>query len=178
MFHFCLEVQLLEKNPEAAIVLFWRAINARDRVDSALKNIAVVMKQLDRTDEAIEAIKFLGGLCPKQTQESLDNLLIYLYKGNLGWAYIQKTNYLAAEARHEEARSVLEQVLQGKLPGAGDIKSRNRAEDLWREVESWQPPPLSSNPPGLGLEDDDFADGLARLIKTMGPQTIKKASHL
>ncbi|CAK9162388.1 unnamed protein product [Ilex paraguariensis] len=209
--------------------------------------MAVVMKQLDRTEEAIEAIKSFRGLCPKQAQESLDNLLIDLYKkcgkvdeeikllkqklrliyqgevfngkltkiarsrgkkfqvsikqetarilGNLGWAYIQKANFLAAEvvyrkaqmiypdankacnlglclmkqARHEEARSVLEQVLQGKLPGAGDIKSRNRAEDLWRELGSWEPPPLSSNPPSLGLEDDDFADGLERLINEWAP---------
>ena len=80
MFHFCLEVQLVEKNPEVAIVFFWKAINARDREDSALKDMAVVMKQLDRTEEAIEAIKSFRGLCPKQAQESLDNVLIDLYK--------------------------------------------------------------------------------------------------
>ncbi|CAK9162390.1 unnamed protein product [Ilex paraguariensis] len=244
--------QLVEKDPAAAIVLFWKAINAGDRVESALKDMAVIMKQLDRTEEAIEAIKSFRGLCPKQAQESLDNVLVDLYKkcgevdeeikllkqklrliyqgevfngkptktarsrgkkfqvsikqetsrilGNLGWAYMRKTNYLAAEvvyrkaqkiypdaskacnlglclmkqARHEEARSVLEQILQGKLPGAGDIKSRNRAEDLWRELDSWQPPPLSSNPPGLGLEDDDFADGLERLINEWAPNRSRR----
>ena len=72
--------QLVQKDPEAAIVWFWKAINAGDRVDSALKDMAVVMKQLDRTEEAIEAIKSFRGLCSKNAQESLDNVLIDLYK--------------------------------------------------------------------------------------------------
>jgi hypothetical protein len=72
--------QLVEKDPVAAIVWFWKAINAGDRVDSALKDMAVVMKQLDRAEEAIEAVKSFRGLCSKQAQESLDNVLIDLYK--------------------------------------------------------------------------------------------------
>lgn len=81
MTHFSsMSIQLVEKDPEAAIVLFWKAINTGDRVDSALKDMAVVMKQLDRTDEAIEAIKSFRGRCSKQAQNSLDNVLIDLYK--------------------------------------------------------------------------------------------------
>ncbi|XVE72790.1 hypothetical protein DITRI_Ditri11bG0067000 [Diplodiscus trichospermus] len=72
--------QLVQKDPEAAIVLFWKAINAGDRVDSALKDMAVVMKQLNRSEEAIEAIKSFRGRCSKQAQDSLDNVLIDLYK--------------------------------------------------------------------------------------------------
>lgn len=60
--------------------MFWAAINAGDRVDSALKDMAVVMKQLNRSDEAIEAIKSFRHLCPYDSQESLDNILIELYK--------------------------------------------------------------------------------------------------
>ena len=75
-----MKLQLVEKDPELAIVLFWKAINAGDRVDSALKDMAVVMKQLDRTEEAIEAIKSFRSLCSKHAQESLDNVLIDLYK--------------------------------------------------------------------------------------------------
>lgn len=70
----------MEKDAEAAIVLFWKAINVGDRVDSALKDMAVVMKQLDRTEEAIEAIKSFRNLCSKHAQESLDNVLMDLYK--------------------------------------------------------------------------------------------------
>ncbi|KAL6620492.1 hypothetical protein ACP70R_035631 [Stipagrostis hirtigluma subsp. patula] len=73
-------LQLVEKDPEMAIVWFWKAINSSDRVDSALKDMAVVMKQQDRSEEAIEAIRSFRHLCSKQAQESLDNLLIDLYK--------------------------------------------------------------------------------------------------
>jgi len=70
----------VDKDPEVAIVYFWKAINAGDKVDSALKDMAVVMKQLDRAEEAIEAIKSFRGLCNKHSQESLDNVLLDLYK--------------------------------------------------------------------------------------------------
>lgn len=70
----------MQKDLEGAIVWFWKAINAGDRVDSALKDMAVVMKQMDRTGEAIEAIKSFRGRCSRQSQESLDNVLIDLYK--------------------------------------------------------------------------------------------------
>lgn len=76
----CWVLQLVEKDPESAIVLFWKAINAGDRIDSALKDMAVVMKQQDRAEEAIEAIRSLRDRCSKQAQESLDNVLIDLYK--------------------------------------------------------------------------------------------------
>lgn len=72
--------QLVEKDPSRAISLFWAAINAGDRVDSALKDMAVVMKQLDRSEEAIEAIKSFRCLCADDSQESLDNVLLELYK--------------------------------------------------------------------------------------------------
>ncbi|KAL2497598.1 Protein POLLENLESS 3-LIKE 2 [Abeliophyllum distichum] len=73
-------VQLVDKDPERAIPLFWAAINAGDRVDSALKDMAIVMKQQNRADEAIEAIKSLRHRCSDQAQESLDNILVDLYK--------------------------------------------------------------------------------------------------
>ncbi|KAF3657861.1 protein POLLENLESS 3 [Capsicum chacoense] len=73
-------VQLIDKDPSKAVSLFWAAINSGDRVDSALKDMAVVMKQLDRSDEAIEAIKSFRNLCPPESQESIDNILIELYK--------------------------------------------------------------------------------------------------
>lgn len=72
--------QLIDKEPSKAIPLFWRAINTGDRVDSALKDMAVVMKQLDRSDEAIEAITSFRHLCSYDAQESLDNILIEMYK--------------------------------------------------------------------------------------------------
>ncbi|KVE01585.1 hypothetical protein Ccrd_024062 [Cynara cardunculus var. scolymus] len=73
-------MQLVEKDPEGAIVWFWKAINGGDRVDSAVKDMAVVMTQLDRPEEAIEAINSFRCLCSKNSHPSLDNLLIDLYK--------------------------------------------------------------------------------------------------
>eukprot|EP00268_Persea_americana_P001414 TRINITY_DN10435_c0_g1_i2.p1 TRINITY_DN10435_c0_g1~~TRINITY_DN10435_c0_g1_i2.p1 ORF type:complete len:438 (+),score=89.53 TRINITY_DN10435_c0_g1_i2:87-1400(+) len=72
--------QLVDKDPDKAIALFWAAINAGDRVDSALKDMAIVMKQQNRAEEAIEAIKSLRARCSDQAQESLDNILLDLYK--------------------------------------------------------------------------------------------------
>ncbi|GLT51665.1 hypothetical protein SLA2020_250590 [Shorea laevis] len=241
--------QLVQKDPEAAIVWFWKAINAGDRVDSALKDMAVVMKQLDRTEEAIEAIKSFRGRCSKKAQDSLDNVLIDLYKkcgkvdeqiellkrklrqiyqgeifngkptktarshgkkfqvsvkqetarllGNLGWAYMQKSNYLTAEVvyrkaqmidpdankasnlglclirqgRYEDAHSVLGEILQGKLPGSEDRKARKRAEELLTEVEAMQPAMGLSDVMGL---DDDFVNGLEKLMNVWAPARSKR----
>ncbi|CAL9780007.1 unnamed protein product [Musa acuminata subsp. burmannicoides] len=148
-------VQLVDKDPEKAIALFWAAINAGDRVDSALKDMAIVMKQQNRAEEAIEAIRSLRSRCSDQAQESLDNILLDLYKrcgrlddqisllrrklqliqqglafngkrtktarsqgrkfqvtveqeatrllGNLGWALMQKDNFVEAEAAYRRA---------------------------------------------------------------------------
>ncbi|XWS76119.1 hypothetical protein CRYUN_Cryun01aG0149500 [Craigia yunnanensis] len=241
--------QLVQKDPEAAIVFFWKAINAGNRVDSALKDMAVVMKQLNRSEEAIEAIKSFRGRCSKQAQESLDNVLIDLYKkcgkvdeqidlikrklrliyqgeifngkptktarshgkkfqvsvkqetsrllGNLGWAYMQKSNYLTAEVvyrkaqmidpdankacnlglclfkqgRSDAARSVLGDILQRKIPGSEDIKARNRAEELLMELKAMQPPLELSDILGL---DDDFVNGLELLMNEWAPIRSKR----
>lgn len=243
--------QIVQKDPEAAIVLFWKAINAGDRVDSALKDMAVVMKQLDRTEEAIEAIKSFRVLCSKNSQESIDNVLIDLYKkcgrideqivmlkqklrmiyrgeafngrptktarshgkkfqvsvkqetsrilGNLGWAYMQKSNYMAAEvvykkaqmidpdankacnlgyclmkqARYDEARSVLQDIQLGKTPGSDDMRTRSRAQELLAELEMNQPQMLPSDIMGLDL-DEDFVDGLEKLINAWAPNRSRR----
>ncbi|KAL2923356.1 Protein POLLENLESS 3-LIKE 2 [Bienertia sinuspersici] len=110
-------VQLVDKDPEKAIPLFWAAINAGDRVDSARKDMAIVMKQQNRADEAIEAIKSLRTRCSEQAQESLDNILLDLYKvsveqeatrllGNLGWALMQQNNYIEVEDAYRRALSI------------------------------------------------------------------------
>ncbi|KAE9463808.1 hypothetical protein C3L33_04307, partial [Rhododendron williamsianum] len=215
------QAQLVEKDLEGAVVWFWKAINEGDRVDSALKDMAVVMKQLDRTDEAIEAIKSFRKSGEVDEQIALlKQKLRLIYEGeafngkptkkarshgkkfhvsikqetsrllgNLGWAYIQKTNFMAAEmvykkaqaidpdtnkacnlalclikqARFDDACSVLEDVLQGRLPGSDDPRSRTRAEELLSEMGSpWRPPSL---PDGPVLDmDADLVDGLERLM--------------
>ncbi|KAL1561636.1 protein SULFUR DEFICIENCY-INDUCED 2-like [Salvia divinorum] len=233
--------QMVEKDLEGAVVLFWEAINAGDRVDSALKDMAVVMKQLDRAEEAIEVIKSFRDRCSKQAQESLDNVLIDLYKkcgkldeqiellkqklrmicqgeafngkptktarshgkkfqvtvkqetsrilGNLGWAYMQLTNYATAEVvyrkaqeidpdankacnlclclikqeRYDEASAVLEEVMLGILPGSEDSKSRKRSEELLNEIEAYKSARFSLPSSGLSFEDT-FIGGLDQLM--------------
>ncbi|CAI5963302.1 unnamed protein product, partial [Closterium sp. NIES-64] len=141
--------QLVGKDPDRAVQLFSQAIASGDRVDSALKDLAIVLKQQNKADAAIAAVQQLRHKCSDAAQESLDNILLDLYKrcgrvedqiallkhkldrirlgvafngrktktarsqgrkfqvsleqeatrllGNLGWAYMQCTNYQAAE---------------------------------------------------------------------------------
>ncbi|KAL0419666.1 UNVERIFIED_CONTAM: protein SULFUR DEFICIENCY-INDUCED 1 [Sesamum radiatum] len=228
--------QLVQKDPETAIVWFWKAINAGDRVDSALKDMAVVMKQLDRAEEAIEAIKSFRGLCPRTSQESLDNVLIDLYKKcgkveeqivllkhklkqiYLGEAFNGKPTKTAVswkevsgfdqtgnvkntqvvyrkaqmidpdankalnlchclikQARYDEAGMVLDDVLQHKLPGSNDYKSRNRAEELSLELEAKRPgnSSLLTDLPGLSFEDD-FVEALERVMNEWAPTRSRR----
>jgi tetratricopeptide (TPR) repeat protein len=155
IFQICRDFQLMNKDPERSIALFWAAIIAGDKVDSALKDMAIVLKQQNRSEEAIEAIISLRNRCSVHAQESLDNILLDLYKrcgrledqikllkhklnlihqglafngkttkrgrcqgkkvrvtlehevtrllGHLGWAYMQQSNYIAAEAVYRKA---------------------------------------------------------------------------
>ncbi|KAJ6865738.1 hypothetical protein NC652_037300 [Populus alba x Populus x berolinensis] len=76
-------VTLTNKDPNKVVSLSWAAINAGDRVNSSLKDMAVVMKQLDGADEAIELIKSFRHLYPYDSRESIENVLVELYKGNM-----------------------------------------------------------------------------------------------
>ena len=122
---------------------------------------------------------------------------IVIVQGNLGWAYMQKMNYMMAEvvyrkaqmidpdcnkaynlglclvkqAKYEEAQLILEAVLKGNLPGSDDSKSRKRAQDLLKELRSMLPPPQLSDLLGL---DDEFIKGLERLVNEWGPIRSKR----
>lgn len=61
--------------------------------------MAVVMKQLDRSDEAIEAIKSFRHLSPADSQEALDNILLELYKVN--WSFCLKFDCLDGNRKSE-----------------------------------------------------------------------------
>uniref|UniRef100_A0ACD5WVC6 Uncharacterized protein n=1 Tax=Avena sativa TaxID=4498 RepID=A0ACD5WVC6_AVESA len=74
------QAQLIEKDPNKAVPLFWAAINSGERIESALKDMATVLKQANRAEEAIEAIRTFRERCPNEAQDSLDNILIDLYK--------------------------------------------------------------------------------------------------
>lgn len=121
----------------------------------------------------------------------------YYSQGNLGWAYMQKSNFMMAEvvyrkaqmidpdankacnlglclikqARYDDAYLVIQDVLQGRLPGCDDLKSRKRAEELVMELKSRQPLVESSDLVGL---DDDFVKGLEQLMDEWGPLRSKR----
>lgn len=80
---------------------------------------------------------------------------------------------LIKQARYNEARSILEDVLLRKLPGSDDVKPRNRADELMKELESKQPQPSVSDLMGLDL-DEDFVDGLERLMNGWTPSRSRR----
>ena len=115
----------------------------------------------------------------------------------MGWAYMQKSNYLTAEVvyrkaqmidpdankacnlglclikqgRYDDARSVLGDILQGKIPGSEDIRTRNKAKELLMELKAVQPPSELSDILGL---DDDFVNGIELLMNEWAPVRSKR----
>ncbi|KAI5059067.1 hypothetical protein GOP47_0025386 [Adiantum capillus-veneris] len=209
--------QLVERKPEKAIALFWASLEAGDRVDSALKDLAIVLKQQNRPRDAILAVCTFRSRCSESAQDSLDNVLLDLYKssgrlddqiallirklrafqnchsfngkrtktarsqgkkfqisveqevarllGNLGWAYMQQSNYKDAESAYrralalevdsnkacnlgvclmkqgkaEEAMAVLQgaSLSNNKRANSGShLKSYERAQELMRQASA------------------------------------------
>ncbi|XP_039025036.1 protein SULFUR DEFICIENCY-INDUCED 1-like [Hibiscus syriacus] len=118
--------------------------------------------------------------------------------GNMGWAYMQKSNYLTAEVvykkvqmidpdankacnlglcllkqgRFEDAGSILGDVLQGTIPGSEDIRARNRGRELLMELKAFQPPLELSDI--MGLDDHDFINGVELLMNEWAPVRSKR----
>ncbi|KAK4408210.1 protein SULFUR DEFICIENCY-INDUCED 1 [Sesamum angolense] len=73
-----------------------------------------------------------------------------------------------------EANLVLQDVLQYKLPGSDELRSRNRAEELWFELESQQHTgPWLASLPGLNAEDD-FVEALERVMNKWAPTRSRR----
>lgn len=68
---------------------------------------------------------------------------------------------------------MLDDVLQGRLPGSDDPRSRKRAEELLSETGSRQHPPLLPDGPVFDI-DGELADGLDRLIQEWAPLRSKR----
>jgi len=71
-------IQLIEKDFERAGLLFREAIDRGDNVESAIKDLAALLVQLDRPQEAIEVLE--RNRRKIQNQRSLDNILISVYQ--------------------------------------------------------------------------------------------------
>ncbi|CAN6860230.1 unnamed protein product [Brassica oleracea] len=90
--------QLVEKDPERAIPLFWSAINAGDRVDSALKDMAMDSPLTGKRTKT-------AGSQGKKFQVSFEQEATRLL-GNLGWALMQRDNFVEAEDAYRRALSI------------------------------------------------------------------------
>ncbi|XVE69027.1 hypothetical protein DITRI_Ditri09bG0116700 [Diplodiscus trichospermus] len=180
-------VQLVEKDVDRVIPLLWAAINARDRVDSALKDMAIVMKQQNGAEEAIEAIKSgfqweahqdnavsgkeISGLCGARSNS---------VAGKLGLALMEQNNYIEAEDAYRRALSIatayrLQTItrcviwmlndLESKMMNKGGdwIEQRRLFDAFLGSSSVWQPQPCK-DPTSLPTitnavkAHDDFVD--------------------
>lgn len=81
---------------------------------------------------------------------------------------------LIKQARNREAQLVLDEVLQGKVPGSEDSKAQNRAQELMMEVEPrWLPPAGRMKKVGFESEDD-FIEELENLLNEWAPLRTKR----
>lgn len=97
--------------------------------------------------------------------------IYHVWQGNLGWAYLLQSNYVAAEVvyrkaqmiepdankacnlglclirqgRFKEARHVLEDVIQSRFSGSDDCKIVNKAQELIREIPLQPATPTSTS---------------------------------
>ncbi|KAF2310759.1 hypothetical protein GH714_016936 [Hevea brasiliensis] len=112
-------VQLIEKDPSRAVSLFWAAINSGDRIDSALKDMAVRSGRIDEEIEMLqrklknieEGIAF-GGKRTKTARSQGKKIQITVEQersrilGNLAWACLQHHDYGLAEQHYRKALSL------------------------------------------------------------------------
>jgi tetratricopeptide (TPR) repeat protein/AAA+ ATPase superfamily predicted ATPase len=102
-------VQLVEKDPERASQLFREAIKQGDNVESAVKDLAALLVQLGRANEAIQVLERNRNRI--SNQQSVDNMLIIFYQ---------------SADQHDKAISLLQRKLE-----RATTKSK-KAQILWQ----------------------------------------------
>jgi len=105
-------LQLVEKDLEAARTLFLEVVEeGRSKTESALKDLAVVLRQLGRPLEAVEAIQKYRYKCSPTAQMSLDNMLLEIYKHLRDFEkQIHVLERLISSLKHEQARTGMKVV--------------------------------------------------------------------
>lgn len=122
--------QLVEKDPERAVQLLREAIKQKDNLESAVKDLAGLLAQLGRSEEAIQVLEKHRGVIANQ--QSVENILVGLYQsagqydkaidllkrkinqaisetkkaqllGNLAMVYLKKGDYILAEQTFRRA---------------------------------------------------------------------------
>ncbi len=125
-------VQLIEKDLERAAKLLCDAINQGDNAESAVKDLAALLVQLGRTEEAIQVLqrnrkKILD-------QQSIDNMLIGFYQnvGQYDHAISLLEKKLTQTATEGKKASILSQIAISYLRKEDYVKSEQKFRELLR----------------------------------------------
>lgn len=81
---------------------------------------------------------------------------------------------LIKQGRYDEANLVLEDVLQHKLPGSDDFRSRNRAEELSLELDAKLPNMHNASLLSSLPFEDDFVEALERVMNVWAPPRSRR----
>ena len=128
-------VQLVEKDLERAAQLLREAIKQGDNAESAVKDLAALLVQLGRSDEAIQVLERNRGRI--SNQQSVDNMLIGFYQnaGQHDKALALLERKLEQATTESKKAQILWQIAIGYLK-KGDY---GLAEQTFREVLRTQP---------------------------------------
>ncbi|KAH0883130.1 hypothetical protein HID58_059226 [Brassica napus] len=157
-------VQLVEKDPERAIPLFWSAINAGDRVDSALKDMAMDSPLTGKQTKT-------AGSQGKKFQVSFEQEATRLL-GNLGWALMQRDNFVEAEDDYRRALSIAPD--NNKMCNLGICLMKqgriNEAKETLRLVK----PAVVDGPRGSGFAFKSLRESAADAYNDLGSEMMRR----
>lgn len=128
-------VQLIEKDLDRAAQLLRNAINQGDSTESAIKDLAALLAQQGKPEEAIQVLTTNRRRI--QDQQSVDNLLINLYQ-NAG-QYDQAITLLEEKFRRASTEGKKVQILWQIANGYLRKEDYQQAEQSFRKVLKSQP---------------------------------------
>ncbi|KAF3572798.1 hypothetical protein F2Q69_00060075, partial [Brassica cretica] len=163
---------LLEKDPERAIPLFWSAINVGDRVDSALKDMAMesldnILLDLYKDSPLTGKQTKTAGSQGKKFQVSVEQEATRLLR-NLGWALMQRDNFVEAEDAYRRALSIAPDNNKMCNLGKCHIKHGriNEAKETLRLVK----PAVVDGPRGVDSHLKSYERAQQMLITILAPR--------
>jgi len=128
-------VQLIEKDLDRAVQLLRNAINQEDNIESAIKDLAALLAQQGKPEEAVKVLTTYRGRI--QDRQPVDNLLINLYQ-NAG-QYDQAITLLDEKLRRASTDGKKVQILYQIANGYLRKEDYQQAEQSFRKVLKSQP---------------------------------------
>lgn len=121
--------QLIEKNYKKAVEHFYKAIQKNENMESSLKDLAALLAQMERTEEAIKVVQQNRRWC--KNQPSIENMLISLYqKAGIISELISLLEKKLSSEVDPEKRRIKEIQLAGYYTKNG---SYQKAEELYEK---------------------------------------------